>query len=91
MKNETVQSRVAVIGIIVENYELAEELNAILHEFGQYIIGRMGIPYRQRGINIISVAVDAPQDKINALSGKIGRLDGITAKTVYSNIVSEEK
>lgn len=81
-------SRVALIGIIVEKYESAEELNAILHDFGQYIIGRMGIPYRERKVNIISVAVDAPQDVINALSGKIGKLDGVTAKTVYSNIVS---
>lgn len=57
-----------------------------LHEYGKYIIGRMGIPYREREVNIISVAIDAPQDVINALSGKIGRLDGIGAKTVYSNI-----
>lgn len=80
--------RVALIGIIVEKYESAEELNAILHDYGQYIIGRMGIPYRERSISILSVAVDAPQDVINALSGKIGRLEGVTAKTVYSNIVS---
>lgn len=81
-------SRVALIGIIVERYESAEELNALLHENGRYIIGRMGIPYRERKVNIVSVAIDAPQDVINALSGKIGKLEGVTAKTVYSNIVS---
>ena len=77
-------ARVAVIGIIVENRESAEPLNAILHEFGEYIIGRMGIPYRTRNINVISVAMDAPQDVINSLSGKIGQLPGVTAKTAYS-------
>ena len=79
-------TRVAVISIIVENPEAIETLNHLLHEAGQFIIGRMGIPYRERGINIVSIAIDAPQDVINALSGKIGRLDGITAKTVYSNV-----
>ncbi|MEG0741931.1 MAG: iron-only hydrogenase system regulator [Clostridia bacterium] len=78
--------RVAVIGIIVEKTESVEQLNAILHEYGEYIIGRMGIPYPKRGINVISVAVDAPQDAINALSGKIGKLEGVAAKTAYSNI-----
>ena len=70
----------------VENPESIEALNHLLHEYGKYIIGRMGIPYREREVNIISVAIDAPQDVINALSGKIGRLDGIGAKTAYSNI-----
>lgn len=77
-------NRIAVISIIVENAESVEKLNHLLHEYGQYMIGRMGIPYRQRGLNIISVAVDASQDTINALTGKIGRLKGVTAKTVYS-------
>ena len=77
-------TRVAVISIIVENPEAIETLNHLLHESGQYIIGRMGIPYREKGINIISIAIDAPQDKISALSGKIGRLDGISAKTIYA-------
>lgn len=76
----------ALIGIIVENLDSTPQLNQLLHEYGSYIIGRMGIPYRERKVNIISVAIDAPQDVINALSGKIGRLDGITAKTAYSNI-----
>lgn len=74
------ERRVAVIGIIVEDYDAAEKLNTILHEYGGYIIGRMGIPYPKRGINVISVAVDAPQDVISALSGKIGRLEGVAAK-----------
>ena len=72
------ETRVAVISIIVENTESAERLNAILHEYGEDIIGRMGLPYRTRGVNIICVAVDAPQDIISALSGKIGRLPGVT-------------
>ena len=80
------ETRVAVISIIVENTESAERLNAILHEYGEYIIGRMGLPYRTRGVNIICVAVDAPQDIISALSGKIGRLPGVTGKTAYSNV-----
>ena len=80
------ETRIALIGIIVENMESVEQLNALLHEYREYIVGRMGIPYREKNVNIISVAIDAPQDKINALSGKIGRLKGITAKTIYSNI-----
>lgn len=79
------EKRIALIGIIVENREAVMALNNLLHEYGGYIIGRMGIPYRDRGVNIISVAMDAPSDVINALSGKIGRLEGITARTVYSN------
>lgn len=80
------ETRIAIIGIIVENPDSVEQLNALLHEYAPYVIGRMGIPYRQRGISIISVAVDAPHNTISALSGKIGRLPGINAKTVYSNI-----
>ena len=79
-------NRIAVIGIIVEETDSVECLNHLLHEYCSYIIGRMGIPYRQRNVNIISVAVDAPQDIINALTGKIGRLKGISAKTVYSKV-----
>ena len=79
-------TRIALIGIIVEREDCVEQLNRLLHEYGEYIIGRMGIPYRTKAINIISVAIDAPQDIINALTGKIGRLDGISAKTVYSNV-----
>ena len=83
-------SRVAIVGIIVENPEAVEKLNAILHEYAGYIIGRMGLPYRARGINIISIAMDAPQDVINALSGKIGNLEGICSKTVYSDVICSE-
>ena len=84
------QTRVAVLGIIVEKTESVERLNTLLHDFGEHIIGRMGIPYRKRGINIISIAIDAPQDTISELTGKIGSLEGISVKTAYSNIVSEE-
>ena len=78
------ETRVALIGIIVENSESTAQLNALLHDAGQYIIGRMGLPYRAKGVNIISVAMDAPGDVISALSGKLGRLEGVTAKTVYA-------
>lgn len=78
--------RVAVISIIVEDEASAEDINRILHTYRQYVIGRMGIPYREKGINIISVAVDAPETEITALSGKIGRLPGVRTKTAYSRI-----
>ena len=80
------ETRVAVIGVIVENPDSVERLNAVLHEYGGYIIGRMGVPYRQRGISVISVAIDAPSDVISALAGKIGNLDGVSSKTAYSNV-----
>ena len=83
-------TRVAVMSIIVENSDAAEKINAILHEYGEYIIGRMGIPYRKRKINIISIALDAPQDTIAALSGKIGGLSGVSVKTAYSAIISKD-
>ena len=82
-------TRVAVISIIVENESVTQKINEILHEYRAYIIGRMGIPYRDKGISIISVAVDAPQQEISALSGKIGRLPGISAKTAYSNVITK--
>ena len=78
------ETRVAVIGIIVQQPQAAEKVNALLHEYGEYIIGRMGIPYREKGINIISVAMDAPQTVISALSGKLGRVDGVEVKTAYA-------
>ena len=81
------QTRVAVMGIVVENTDSVERLNTLLHEYGSYIIG---IPYRARNINIVSIAIDAPQDVISALSGKIGNLDGISVKTAYSNVQSDE-
>ena len=84
------ETRVAVMSIIVENQESAEQINALLHDHGSYIIGRMGLPYRRRGISIISIALDAPQDTIAALSGKIGRLDGVSVKTAYSGVISRD-
>ena len=80
------KTRVAVIAIIIEDPESAEGVNAILHSYRQYVIGRMGIPYPAKNINIISVAVDAPETEITALSGKIGRLTGVSTKTAYSKI-----
>lgn len=88
-KGIEMDTRVAVISIIVENPETIVTLNDLLHEAGNYIIGRMGIPYREKGINIISIAIDAPQDMISSLSGKIGRLKGVSAKTAYSNIITK--
>ena len=78
------ETRVAVLAVIVQEGSSVQALNELLHQYGPYIIGRMGVPYRERGVNIISVALDAPGNVISALSGKIGRLDGITAKTVYA-------
>lgn len=78
------EKRVALIGIVVEDLDHTEELNHILHEFSEYIIGRMGIPYRDRGISIISVAIDAPMNVISSLSGKLGMLKGLSVKTIYS-------
>ena len=78
------ETRVAVISIIIEDSASVQAMNEILHQHAEYIIGRMGIPYREKGISIISIAVDAPQDKISALSGKIGRLSGVSSKAAYS-------
>lgn len=80
------EDRVALIGIVVENYESVEKLNDILHAYGDIIIGRMGIPYKKRGVSVISVAVDADEDTISAMSGKIGKLPGISSKTVYAKM-----
>lgn len=81
------ETRVAVMSIIVEDGNSVETINAILHEYGEYIIGRMGIPYRQRKISIISIAMDAPQNVISAIAGKIGGLTGVSVKTAYSSVV----
>lgn len=83
------ETRVAVMSIIVENPDTVETLNGLLHSHGEYIIGRMGLPYRKRGISIISIALDAPQNTISALSGKIGNLPGISVKTAYSGVLGE--
>lgn len=80
------ETRVAIIGVIVEEQSSVEKLNQILHNYGEYIIGRMGIPYKEKGINIISIAIDAPQDIISALSGKLGALNGVSCKAVYSKV-----
>lgn len=78
------ETRVALVAIIVREDASVSALNELLHQYGSYMVGRMGVPYRSRGVNIISVAMDAPADVISALSGKIGKLPGITAKTVYA-------
>lgn len=83
------ETRVAVMSIIVENPETVRRLNDILHEYGEFIIGRMGIPYRARKIHIISIAIDAPQDTISSLAGKIGGLSGITVKTAFSSVKND--
>ena len=80
------ETRVAVMGIIIEDTDSVEALNALLHDYGCYIIGRMGIPYREKNINIVSIAIDAPQDVISAFSGKIGKLPGISVKTAYGKV-----
>lgn len=80
------ETRVAQIGIVVENRDSVVKLNSILHDYGDYIIGRMGIPYRRRGVNIISIVLDAPGDVISGLSGKIGMLPGVTASAVYAKL-----
>jgi len=78
------------MSIIVENPDSVETLNAILHDHGEYIIGRMGIPYRKRKISIISIALDAPQNTLSSLAGKIGSLNGVSVKTAYSGIITTE-
>ncbi len=84
------QTRVAVISIIVEDAGVVEQVNALLHEYGEYIIGRMGIPYRQKNISIISIAIDAPQNEISSLAGKLGKLSGVSAKTALSAVIGNE-
>jgi len=83
------ETRVAVMSIIVENGDSVEKLNGILHNYGEYIIGRMGIPYRKRNVNVIAIALDAPQNTISALSGKVGSLPGVSVKTAYSGIITK--
>ena len=89
MEDYTALNRVALIGIVVENFDAAEQVNTVLHQYGKYIIGRMGRPYPKRNISIIGVAIDAPGDVISALSGKLGMLPGVTSKTVYSKLPQE--
>ena len=80
------ENRVALIGIIVSDRSAAEKMNAILHEYGDYIIGRMGVPYKKRGISVISVALDAPRDTISTLAGKLGNLPGVSVKTAVASV-----
>ena len=85
------EMRVAVLAVIVRQGTQVSALNELLHQYGAYVIGRMGVPYREKGVNIISVALDAPGGVISALSGKLGRLEGVTAKTVYAPAGSVRK
>lgn len=85
------ETRVAIIGIIIENLDSVEPLNALLHKYNQYVISRTGIPYRERGVSIISLVVDAPNDVISTLSGKAGLLPGVTAKAVYSKLPEKKE
>ena len=80
------ESRIALVGIVVSNHDSVPELNALLSEYGEYIVGRMGSPYREKKVSIISIAMDAPNDVISALSGKIGMLKGISTKTIYAKV-----
>jgi putative iron-only hydrogenase system regulator len=84
------QTRVAVMSAIVENTDSVEKLNELLHQYGEFIIGRMGLPYKAKKINIVSIALDAPQDTISSLAGKLGNLPGVSVKTAYSNVSSDE-
>ncbi len=78
------EKRIALIGIIIENPEQSQQVNELLHAYGQYIVGRLGVPYRERGLSIISIIIDAPNDAVNALSGKLGRIPGVQVKTMYT-------
>lgn len=85
------ETRIALIAIIVEDLDSVEALNRLLHQYGEHIIGRMGLPYRKRGVSILSIAIDAPQDVISTLSGKIGKLSGVSVKTAYSNVIGHDE
>lgn len=87
MENE---SRVAVIATVIENEEAAEQINGLLHAYSGFIIGRMGVPYREKGINVITVVLDAPSDVISALSGKLGRIRGVASKVLYAKKQTEQ-
>jgi len=88
LRGEQMETRIAVIAIIIEDLESSEALNQLLHEYNGHIIGRMGVPYRQKKVSIMSVMLDAPQNTISALSGKIGMLPGVSSKTLYSKVES---
>ena len=80
------ETRVAVIAVIAEDYEAAGQINAVLHEYGEYIIGRMGLPYEKKNISCITVVIDAEQNEINTLCGQIGKIDGVSSKAAFSNV-----
>lgn len=84
------ESRIAIIGIMVEDFDATEKINLVLHEYGSYIVGRMGIPYKDRNIFVISVIIDAPNDVISTISGKLGMIKGVTAKSMYSKLAVEK-
>ena len=88
---ENSETRVAVIGIVVENTDSVDRLNALLHDYAPYIIGRMGIPYPKKHFNLISIAMDAPQDTISSLAGKVGNLPGVSVKTAFSQVTGNEE
>lgn len=78
------EKRMAILGVFVKDLARSETVNALLHEFGGYIVGRLGVPYRERGLSVITVVIDAPNDVISALSGKLGRIEGVQAKAMYA-------
>ncbi len=85
------QTRIALIGIMVEDMDATERINALLHEYSRYVVGRMGIPYRDRGVSIISVVMDAPGNDISTLAGRLGQIKGVSVKTIYSKEPAESK
>lgn len=85
------ETRIAIIGIIVEDVDATGDVNEILHDYGMYILGRMGLPYREKNLNIISIAIDAPTDVINQIAGKLGKISGVSAKTMYSKLPFDKK
>ncbi len=85
------ETRIAIIGIIVEDVDATGDVNEILHDYGMYILGRMGLPYREKNLNIISIAIDAPTDVINQIAGKLGKISGVSVKTMYSKLPSDKK
>ena len=85
-EGEIMENRLALIGIIIEDFEASQTVNSVLHDFASFIIGRMGIPYRERNVSVISVAIDAPNDTISSLSGKLGMIKGVSTKTIYSKL-----
>ncbi len=88
--DDIMENRVAVISIILENSNSVDEVNKLISSYSDYIVGRMGIPYKQRGLSIICIVIDSPQDVISALSGNLGKLDGVSTKTAYSKYIFRE-